>query len=83
MLYHAFSLLLSSCASCVRVAVAGEVAKNKGQFLFHYLWKHNYCSENPTKLYPTVPLFVATFMIHADDDNNPLFSPILCVQLIP
>jgi len=29
MLYHALSLLLSSCASHVRVAAAGEVAKNK------------------------------------------------------
>jgi len=29
MLYHALSLLLSPCASRVRVAAAGEVAKNK------------------------------------------------------
>jgi len=29
MLYYALSLLLSSCASRVRVAAAGDVAKNK------------------------------------------------------
>jgi len=38
------SLLLSSCASCVRVAAAGEIAKNKKHLkryrAFHYLWKH-------------------------------------------
>jgi len=39
-------LLLSSCASRVRVAAAGEVAKNKkhlrrqGQVSFHYLLKN-------------------------------------------
>jgi len=39
----ALSLLLSSCASCVRVAAAGEVAKNKKylrRYRVHYLWKH-------------------------------------------
>jgi len=47
----------------------------EGRVSFHFitcgnihllLWKSY-------KLYPTVPLFVATFRIHADDDNNPIF----------
>jgi len=85
MLYHALSLLLSSCTSHVRVAAAGEVAKIssiwEGRVGFRFitcgniqllLWKSY-------KLYPIVPLFVATFRIHADDDNN----PIPCIQLTP
>jgi len=53
MLYHTLSLLLSSRASCVRVAAAGAVAKNKkykkvGSFFVLLLVEtYNYCSENP------------------------------------
>jgi len=73
MLYHALSLLPSSCASHFRVAAAGEVAKiREGRVSFHFITCGNiqlYCY----KLYPIVPLFVATFRMHADDGNNPLF----------
>jgi len=71
------SLLLSSCASRVRVAATGEVAKNtkhlkrQGQVSFYYLLKHTPFALKI--LYLTVSLFVATFRIHADDDNSPLF----------
>jgi len=60
----------------LRVAAAGEVAKNKkylrrqGQILFHYLLKH---TPFALKIYLTVPLFVAMFRVHADDGNNPLY----------
>jgi len=43
-------------------------------FVSLYLWKHTtILLWKSYKLYPIVPLFVATFRIHADDDNNPLF----------
>jgi len=77
------SLLLSSCTSRVRVADAGEVAKNKKHLRRYRVSFHSITCGNihlslwkSYKLYLTVPLFVATFGIHADDDSNLPLSPV-------